>query len=73
LSGASGKNELKAVLSKLEPKQQALIFGHALPMPVVVRTREYGSAESYAGLAASAPLTLKRSKRHRRALEIITF
>jgi DNA helicase HerA-like ATPase len=48
LSGASGKNELKAVLSKLEPKQQALIFGHALPMPVVVRTREYGSAESYA-------------------------
>jgi DNA helicase HerA-like ATPase len=48
LSGASGKNELKAVLSKLEPKQQALIFGHALPMPVVVRTREYGSSESYA-------------------------
>ncbi len=51
LSGASGKNELKAVLSKLEPKQQALIFGHALPMPVVVRTREYGSAESYQGFS----------------------
>jgi hypothetical protein len=33
----------------LEPKQQVLIFGHAVPMPVVVRTREYGSAESYKG------------------------
>ncbi len=47
LSGVSGKNELKAVLARLESRQQALIFGHAVPMPVVVRTREYGSAESY--------------------------
>ncbi|MCX5997939.1 MAG: ATP-binding protein [Chloroflexi bacterium] len=47
LTGVAGKSELKAVLSKLESKQQALIFGHALPMPVVVKIREYGSAESY--------------------------
>ena len=47
LTGVSGRNELKSVLAKLESKQQALIFGHAVPMPVVVRTREYGSAESY--------------------------
>jgi len=47
LAGVSGKSELKSVLSRLESKQQALIFGHAVPMPVVVRTREYGSAESY--------------------------
>ena len=47
LAGVSGKSELKSVLSKLESKQQALIFGHAVPMPVVIRTREYGSAESY--------------------------
>ena len=47
LAGVSGRSELKSVLSKLESKQQALIFGHAVPMPVVVRTREYGSAESY--------------------------
>lgn len=47
LTGVAGKSELKSVLSKLESKQQALIFGHALPMPVVVRIREYGSAESY--------------------------
>jgi len=47
LTGVSGKSELKAVLAKLDSKQQALIFGHAVPMPVVVRTREYGSPESY--------------------------
>ncbi|MHB8084731.1 MAG: helicase HerA domain-containing protein [Dehalococcoidia bacterium] len=53
LTGVSGKSELKAVLSKLESKQQALIFGHALPMPVVVKVREYGSADSYKELGPS--------------------
>ena len=47
LAGVSGKSELKSVLSRLESRQQALIFGHAVPMPVVIRTREYGSPESY--------------------------
>ena len=47
LAGVSGKSELKSVLARLESRQQALIFGHAVPMPVVIRTREYGSAESY--------------------------
>ncbi|MFC2040056.1 helicase HerA domain-containing protein [Chloroflexota bacterium] len=47
LAGVSGKSALKAVLSRLESKQQALIFGHAVPMPVVIRTRDYGSPESY--------------------------
>jgi DNA helicase HerA-like ATPase len=49
LAGVSGKSELKSVLARLAPKQQALIFGHAVPMPVPIRTREYGSAESYKG------------------------
>jgi len=47
LAGVSGKSELKSVLSRLESRQQALIFGHAVPVPVVVRTRDYGSVESY--------------------------
>ena len=51
LSGTSGSRQLRTVLSRLEAKQQALIFGHAVPMPVVVRTREYGSAESYEQLS----------------------
>lgn len=53
LAGVSGKSELKYVLSRLESKQQALIFGHAVPMPVVIRTREYGSPESYKSLVSS--------------------
>jgi len=47
LAGVPGKSELRAVLSRLEPRQQALIFGHAVPMPVVIRIREYGSPQSY--------------------------
>jgi len=41
LNGVSGANSLRSVLASLETKQQALIFGHAVPMPVVVRTRSY--------------------------------
>ncbi len=44
LTGAPGSRELKAVLSRLEAHQQSLMFGHALPMPVVVRTRDYDDA-----------------------------
>ncbi len=47
LAGVSGKNELKTVLARLAPKQQALIFGHAVPMPVPFRPRDWGTAESY--------------------------
>jgi len=54
LAGVSGKSELKSVLARLAPKQQALIFGHAVPMPVPIRTREYGSAESYKGFIGEA-------------------
>ncbi len=51
LAGVSGRAELKSVLAKLAAKQQALIFGHALPMPVAFQPREYGSAKSYRGFA----------------------
>lgn len=40
-TGVSGGQSLKSVLAKLDSKQQALILGHAVPMPVVVRTRPY--------------------------------
>jgi len=60
LMGVSGKTELKTVLAKLEAKQQALIFGHALPMPVVVKTRKYGSAESYREFGFRDAAELKR-------------
>lgn len=60
LTGTAGKSELKSVLSKLETKQQALIFGHAVPMPVVIKTREYGSAESYKELGFLEAAEMKK-------------
>ena len=32
---------LRNVLASLDTKQQAIILGHAVPMPVVIRTRTY--------------------------------
>ncbi len=60
LAGVSGKSELKSVLSRLESRQQALIFGHAVPMPVVVRTREYGSAESYKDFVSTGEAEVRK-------------
>ncbi|XGB40762.1 MAG: ATP-binding protein [Nodosilinea sp. LVE1205-7] len=42
-TGVSGGYHLRSVLAKLDSKQQALVLGHAVPMPVVVRTRPYDS------------------------------
>jgi DNA helicase HerA-like ATPase len=49
-SGISGASTLREVLSRLDTRQQALILGHAVPMPVVVKTRTYGTPEFYAAL-----------------------
>ncbi|MBV5257864.1 ATP-binding protein [Synechococcus moorigangaii CMS01] len=40
-TGVSGGGNLRSVLAKLDSKQQALVLGHAVPMPVVMRTRAY--------------------------------
>jgi DNA helicase HerA-like ATPase len=41
LAGTSGSGGLRSVLASLDTRQQALLFGHAVPMPVVVKTRDY--------------------------------
>jgi uncharacterized protein len=43
-TGVAGSGNLRSVLSKLDSKQQALVLGHAVPMPVVVQTRPYDEA-----------------------------
>lgn len=45
LTGVSNASGLRGVLASLDSKQQALILGHAVPMPVVVQTREYDNEE----------------------------
>ena len=59
LAGVSGGRTLRTVMSKLESRQQALAFGHALPMPVVIRTRDYGTPESYRELGFRDAVELK--------------
>lgn len=51
LTGISGASGLREVLARLDTKQQAIIMGHAVPMPVVVKTRTYDT-EFYAALGA---------------------
>jgi DNA helicase HerA-like ATPase len=43
-SGVSGAAGLREVLARLDTQEQALILGHAVPMPVVVQTRRYDLA-----------------------------
>ena len=44
LTGVSNATGLRSVLASLDSKQQALMIGHAVPMPVVIRTRDYDEA-----------------------------
>jgi DNA helicase HerA-like ATPase len=57
-SGVSGAGALREVLARLDTRQQALILGHAVPMPVVVRTRDYDQA-FYAAVGAPDDEALK--------------
>ena len=59
LSGVSGQRKLRSVLSSLDSRQQALVFGHALPMPVEIRVRDYGTPESYKSLGFTDPTNKK--------------
>ncbi|MCJ7605043.1 MAG: ATP-binding protein [Dehalococcoidales bacterium] len=54
LAGVSGKSELKSVLARLAPKQQALIFGHAVPMPVAFKPVDYDN-KFYKSLLDTSP------------------
>jgi len=41
LNGINGASSLREVLARLDTKQQAIIMGHAVPMPVVIKNRAY--------------------------------
>ena len=57
------------VLARLDTRQQALILGHAVPMPVVVRTRDTTSAAYYEALGYTEGDQLqKKLEKNRKAL-----
>ena len=66
-TGMSGTQQLRSVLASLDSKQQALIMGHAVPMPVVVQTREYGP-DVYAEFAGEVATPEDRHARNKRKL-----
>jgi DNA helicase HerA-like ATPase len=67
-SGISGAGALREVLARLDTRQQALIMGHAVPMPVVVQTRTYGTPAFYAEMGGHKPETPEQVLAHGRAL-----
>ena len=53
LVGTPGATGLRQILASLDSKQQALLLGHAVPMPITIHTRTYG-AELFADVKARA-------------------
>lgn len=41
LTGSNNSNHLRTIIGSLDSKKQALFFGHAMTMPIVVQTRDY--------------------------------
>lgn len=67
-TGVSGGQNLRTVLSQLDPKQQALVLGYAVPMPVVVRTRDYDEA-FYAAMGEAESRPEEKAKRGKQAIK----
>ena len=64
LTGVSGASALREVLARLDTKQQTLIMGHAVPMPVVIQTRTYDTA-FYAAMGYQDQADLRSSRADR--------
>ena len=41
LSGLAGREALRGMLARLQPKEEVLLLGWGVPMPILVRSRRY--------------------------------
>jgi DNA helicase HerA-like ATPase len=41
LTGVSDRSQMRNLLANLSPQQECLVVGHAVPMPILLRTRSY--------------------------------
>jgi DNA helicase HerA-like ATPase len=64
LTGISGAGSLREIMARLDTRQQALIMGHAVPMPVVIQTRSY-DAQFYSAIGLSDPVQLRAERANR--------
>lgn len=62
LNGISGAGGLREVLARLDTKQQAIIMGHAVPMPVVIKPRTYDE-EFYKSFENLTPVSKERLRK----------
>jgi hypothetical protein len=53
LSGVGNRSAIRAGLASLDTKQQVMIYGHAVPMPIALRTRRYDN-EFYQAVTGQA-------------------
>jgi DNA helicase HerA-like ATPase len=53
-TGVSGGSHLRTVLATLDSREQALLLGHAVPMPMMIRTRKYDTS-FYAAVGIAGP------------------
>ncbi|MFZ5915785.1 MAG: helicase HerA domain-containing protein [Chloroflexota bacterium] len=54
LTGVAGRSFLRSALESLDTRQQVMLLGHAVPMPIVVQTRKY-DASFYAAMTEEKP------------------
>lgn len=73
LTGVAGRSHLRGVLASLETKQQCLVLGHAIPMPMVLRTRAYDAAFFAAMGGRAAPRTIEEMRARGRAAKADLF
>jgi len=61
LTGVAGRSELRTLLARLDTRQQALVLGHAVPIPTPIRVRDYDETLYRAlGTAEAGTLDLER-------------
>ncbi len=63
-TGVYGASALREVLARLDTRQQALIMGHAVPMPVVIQTRTYDT-NFYAAMGFQDEASLRAARSDR--------
>lgn len=71
-TGVSGSQTLRTVLAQLDPKQQALVLGYAVPMPVVVRTRPFDQ-DFYRAMSPDSGATADERKARARKAQVELF
>ena len=64
LSGLPGRGGLRGMLAKLQPKEEVLMLGWGVPMPIPIRSRRYDK-QFYLDLFGEdrQPLNMKQSNR----------